>query len=79
MISNKILWSVDNFSFEKDDDGMTDGMLGYMLQRTPIGKMHQADNRNFWTLVLDTENFAGPVTYTSPYFWEHPNSWDKVS
>lgn len=51
----------------------------YMVQRTPIGKMHPNDNRNYWTVVLDSANFAGPVVYSSAYHWEHPNSWQPVS
>jgi len=74
-ISNNILLAPDGYSFEPNADGKVDGMLGYMLQNTPIGKMHPDDNRNFWTVVADTENFSGPLMYASPYFWEHPNSW----
>lgn len=71
--------TTDMFSFEKDQaKGQTDGMLGYMMQRTPIGKMGENDNRNYWTVVVDTDNFAGPLAYTSAYFWEHPNSWHPV-
>lgn len=75
-VSNNILVPSDGFSFQADnDDGTIDGMMGYMLQRTPIGKMHENDNRNYWTLLLDTKDFSGPVVYSSSYFWEHPNSW----
>lgn len=74
-LSNNILVSIDAFSFEKNRDGDTDGMLGYMLQRTPLGKMHPNDNRNFWTVIIDTENFSGPILYASAWHFEHPNSW----
>lgn len=78
-ISNNILLAPDAYSFEPGEDGSgVDGMIGYMLQNTPIGKMHPDDNRNYWTIVVDTENFAGPLSYSSAYHWEHPNSWRPV-
>lgn len=77
-VANNLILPPDFFSFEKDDGDWTDGMLGYMLQRTPIGKLHENDNRNYWTIIVDTENFGGPVVYTSAYFWEHPHNWKPV-
>ena len=78
-VSNNILLAPDGYSFEPNSNGDVDGMLGYMLQRTPIGKMHADDNRNYWTIIVDTENFQGPLVYSSAYHWEHPNSWRPVS
>lgn len=78
-VSNNILLPADGYSFEPNSNGDVDGMLGYMLQRTPIGKMHADDDRNYWTIVVDTENFQGPLVYSSAYHWEHPNSWRPVS
>jgi hypothetical protein len=78
-VSNNILLAPDGYSFEPNSNEDVDGMLGYMLQRTPIGKMHADDDRNYWTIIVDAENFQGPLVYSSAYYWEHPNSWRPVS
>ena len=46
-----------------------DGMVGVGYVRTPLGKTSAADGRNFWTLVFDTDNFAGPLGYVLPEFY----------
>jgi len=74
-VANTLLWTADAYSFEKGPDGFTDGMVGYMMQRTPIGKMHPNDTRSYWTLIIDTATWAGPISYSSAFFYEHPNSW----
>eukprot|EP00759_Apiculatamorpha_spiralis_P036572 PhF_6_TR3672/c0_g1_i1/m.5180 len=56
--------------FAPDGLGVTDpGFLGVAYVRTPLGKVTATDNRNYWTIVLDAANFAGPVAYWTPEFW----------
>lgn len=45
-------------------------MLGVGYLRTPFGKTSDADTRNFITVVLDSDSFAGPVGYFLPEFWK---------
>ena len=45
--------------------GGVDGFMGYMLTRTPLGKRSASDDANFWTIVLDATNFAGPAMLIS--------------
>ena len=45
--------------------GGVDGFMGYMLTRTPLGKRSASDDANFWTIVLDAKNFAGPAMLIS--------------
>ena len=65
-IANNLLIPNDFVSFEDDD---VNGFLGYMLSRTPIGKRAATDDANYWTIIIDTENFSGPVMYMSSWFW----------
>ena len=37
--------------------------------RTPLGKTSASDDRNFWTLIFDTETFSGPLGYYLPEFF----------
>jgi hypothetical protein len=62
-LSNHLMLFPDGQSFEKD------GMIGVSYARTPFGKLNATDDRNFWTLVFDSENYAGPVAYFVPEFW----------
>lgn len=63
-LSNRLMILPDGLSFEKD------GMMGLAVARTPFGKQNSMDNRNFWTFIFDTENYAGPVGYFVPEFWK---------
>jgi len=63
-ISNQMVLQPDGVTFEGEG-----GMLGVAYVHTPIGKVNDSDTRNFWTVVMDTENFAGPVGYFLPEFW----------
>jgi len=63
-LSNRLLLFPDGQSFEKD------GMIGVSYARTPFGKLNATDDRNFWTLIFDSENYAGPVAYFVPEFWK---------
>ena len=47
-----------------------DGMLGVGYVRTPLGKVAPDDERNFWTLVFDTETFSGPLGYYLPEWFK---------
>ena len=40
--------------------------------KTSLGFTNSAGDaaRNAWTTVLDAANFAGPITYTLPQYWE---------
>ena len=76
-VSNKLLVPNDFIMFEGGDD--INGFLGYMLTRTPIGKRNDTDAANYWTIVLDTANFAGPAMYVSNYFWDMRTNWDPTS
>jgi len=62
-LSNHLMLLPDGQTFEKD------GMLGVAYARTPFGKTNASDDRNFWTLIMHTENFAGPLAYFLPEFW----------
>jgi len=62
-LSNRLLLLPDGMTFEKE------GLFGNANVRTPFGKVNSTDSRNFWTLVFDSENFAGPVAYFLPEFW----------
>ena len=42
------------------------GLVGIGYVRTPFGKTHAGDDRNYWTLLLDSATFAGPVAYWLP-------------
>ena len=57
----------------------TDGFLGYMLTRTPLGKRSPTDDANYWTIVIDAKNFAGPVMYMSSWFWDMRINWHPQS
>lgn len=75
-VSNRLLVPNDYLSFSGDT---IDGFVGYMLSRTPIGKRSDTDNANYWTIVVDTENFAGPVLYMSAWFWDSRINWSPKS
>jgi len=44
-------------------------MIGIAYARTPFGKANLTDSRNFWTIIFDSANFAGPIAYFLPEFW----------
>jgi len=69
-LSNRMLLSPDGITFSRQ------GLYGVGFVRTPIGKTHDGDVRNFWTFVVDADNFAGPVAYLLPeMFKERPAKW----
>merc|ERR1712232_106567 len=63
-LSNRLLLFPDGHSFDEE------GMIGISYARTPFGKINATDTRNFWTLIFDSENYAGPVAYFLPEFWK---------
>lgn len=63
-LSNQMLMLPDGITFE------VEGMVGVGYMHTPFGKISDNDSRNFWTVVLDAENFAGPLAYFLPEFWK---------
>lgn len=75
-VSNRLLVPNSFMGFDGDD---VNGFLGYMLTRTPIGKRSDNDDANYWTIVLDTANFAGPVMYMSSWFWDSRVNWHPKS
>jgi hypothetical protein len=50
-----------------------------MLAKTAIGKRSAEDAANYWTIIIDAENFAGPVVYVSTWFWDHRTNWNPSS
>ena len=50
-----------------------------MLSKTPIGKRSEDDKANYWTIVIDSQNFAGPVLYMSAWFWDSRINWNPKS
>eukprot|EP00949_MAST-11_sp_MAST-11-sp1_P001248 g1248.t1 len=76
-VSNRLLIPNDMIMFEGGAD--TDGYLGYMLSRTPLGKRKASDAANYWTIVLDADNYAGPAMYVSNWFWDMRTNWDPLS
>ena len=50
-----------------------------MLTRSPIGKRHARDDANYWTIVVDAANFAGPVMYMAAWFWDSRINWHPES
>lgn len=76
-ISNQLLVPNDFISFEGGED--INGFLGYMLQKTPLGKRSPTDDANYWTIIADTANFKGPVLMMSAYFWDRSINWHPSS
>ena len=70
-LSNRMLMAPDGLTFEKGKQGM----VGVAYVRTPFGKTAEKDDRNFWTVLVDTGNFAGPLGYFLPEFWGE--RWDS--
>eukprot|EP01047_Picozoa_sp_COSAG01_P012343 COSAG01_NODE_554_length_15534_cov_101.167541_4_plen_567_part_00 len=70
-LSNRLLMAPDGLTFELGKEGM----VGVSYARTPLGKVHADDDRNFWTILVDTLNFAGPLGYFIPEFWSE--RWDS--
>lgn len=62
-LSNRLMLFPDGQTMEEE------GMLGVAYARTPFGKVSASDSRNFWTIVMDSANYAGPVAYFLPEFW----------
>jgi len=74
VLSNQMLFTPDGVTLDRT------GMLGVGYLRTPFGKVDPNDNRNHWTIVLDAENFAGPLGYFLPEYWaERAKGWEKQS
>lgn len=76
-VSNRFLIPNDFVGF--DGGSAVDGFLGYMLTRTPIGKRSPTDDANYWTIVIDAANFAGPVMYMATHFWDMRTNWHPNS
>ena len=70
-LSNRMLMAPDGLTFQRGKQGM----VGVAYVRTPCGKTAADDKRNFWTVVVDTQNFAGPLAYFVPEFWAE--RWDS--
>merc|ERR1719498_186999 len=75
--NNIVIPNADSISFMGDDN--INGFLGYMLTRTPLGKRHKDDDANYWTIVIEAANFAGPVMYMSSWFWDSRTAWHPKS
>jgi len=77
-VSNNLVVGNDPMQFYSGEAGV-DGFLGYMITRTPIGKRSDEDDANYWTIIVDAENFSGPVYYVSTWFWDALSSWSPKS
>ena len=75
-VANNFLIPNDFVSLEGEP---VDGFLGYMLSRTPIGKRSSTDEANYWTIIIDAANFAGPVMFMSSWFWDSRINWHPQS
>ena len=65
-LSNRFLIAPDGIAFQNE------GMLGQAWIDTPVGKKSPSDDgagRRSWTLVLNTDNFKGPVAFMLPDYW----------
>ena len=67
-LSNRLLMFPDGITFAEDGGGM----LGVGYLKTPFGMVNASDNRNFWTVVLDSTSFSGPLGYFLPVRARHP-------
>jgi hypothetical protein len=63
-LSNRMVVFPDGVSLS------TYGLLGVGYLRTPFGKVNSTDTRNYWTVVLDSSTFSGPLGYFLPAFWK---------
>jgi len=77
-VSNNIVVGNDPMQFYSEENGV-DGFLGYMITKTPIGKRSEEDDANYWTIIVDTDNFSGPIYYISAWFWDALSSWSPKS
>eukprot|EP00927_Polykrikos_kofoidii_P047651 TRINITY_DN4191_c0_g1_i2.p1 TRINITY_DN4191_c0_g1~~TRINITY_DN4191_c0_g1_i2.p1 ORF type:complete len:662 (-),score=90.67 TRINITY_DN4191_c0_g1_i2:79-1995(-) len=67
-LSNNLLMGADGLSFEHP----ANGMLGQAFMKSTIGRTGPEDDakgHHTFMLVLDADNFAGPVGYTLEEFW----------
>eukprot|EP01062_Namystynia_karyoxenos_P041340 TRINITY_DN3012_c0_g1_i1.p1 TRINITY_DN3012_c0_g1~~TRINITY_DN3012_c0_g1_i1.p1 ORF type:complete len:779 (+),score=206.78 TRINITY_DN3012_c0_g1_i1:113-2449(+) len=64
-VSNQLVMAPDGITFDFR------GMIGVAYAHTTLGKVNDSDTRNFWTVILDSENFAGPICYFAAEFWGH--------
>jgi hypothetical protein len=46
------------------------GLLGVGYLRMPFGKVNATDPRNFWTVVLDSGSFSGPLGFFMAEYWK---------
>jgi len=73
-VSNRMLLAPDGIAFSRE------GLFGVGFVRTPVGKTSDEDDRNFWTFVVDSTDFAGPVAYLLPeMFRARPKNFAKES
>eukprot|EP00947_MAST-08B_sp_MAST-8B-sp1_P004955 g4955.t1 len=70
-LSNRMIMAPDGLTFQAGGEGM----VGVAYVRTPFGKTSDGDDRNFWTVLVDTDNVAGPLGYFLPEFWGE--RWDS--
>ena len=68
-VSNRLLYPPDGIGF------VNDGMFGHAWINTPMGKVKRNDQRRALTLIVDTENFKGPVAYMLPEYYHIQSKW----
>ena len=73
-ISNRLVLPPDGLTLSKT------GLLGVSYLKTPLGKTAASDDRAYWTLLLDTDGFKGPVLYFLPEFFDtRPVGYEQQS
>mmetsp|Transcript_30867 Transcript_30867/g.36000 ORF Transcript_30867/g.36000 Transcript_30867/m.36000 type:complete len:776 (-) Transcript_30867:158-2485(-) len=70
MVTNRLLYPPDGIGF------VNDGMFGHAWINTPLGKIKNKDQKRSVTLILDTENFKGPVAYMLPDYYHMTSQWE---
>ena len=76
-VSNRLLVPSDMVGFNGGEN--IDGFFGYMLSKTPIGKRADTDDANYWTIIIDSANYAGPVMMVANWFWDSRLNWHPQS
>ena len=56
-----------------------EGMFGLAYIDTPLGAYdkHSLQHKH-WTIILDTKNFKGPLSYYLPEYWSQVGKWTNT-
>eukprot|EP00594_Rhizosolenia_setigera_P013921 CAMPEP_0178960270 /NCGR_PEP_ID=MMETSP0789-20121207/12867_1 /TAXON_ID=3005 /ORGANISM="Rhizosolenia setigera, Strain CCMP 1694" /LENGTH=787 /DNA_ID=CAMNT_0020643593 /DNA_START=82 /DNA_END=2445 /DNA_ORIENTATION=+ len=72
IVSNSLLYPPDGIGFTNE------GMFGHAWINTPLGKKSDDDTDRFVSLILDTDNFKGPVAYMLPEYYRETSQWSDL-